>query len=73
MPFQQGMPLNANGEVVIGVLPAGSYFRFMAKRIGGNSASLHSDTITTDHAWQCNTKSHLLTCVWYLSIDKLPY
>ena len=49
MPFQQGMPLNANGEVVIGVLPAGSYFRFMAKRIGGNSASLHSDTITTDH------------------------
>ena len=21
----------------------------MAKRIGGNSASLHSDTITTDH------------------------
>lgn len=49
MPFQQGMPLNANGEVVIGVLPAGSYFRFMAKRISGNSASLRSDTITTDH------------------------
>ena len=37
--FQQVMPLNANGEVVTGVLPAGSYFRFMAKRIGGNSAS----------------------------------
>lgn len=36
------------GDVVSGFLPGGSYFRFMAKRVGGNSASLHSDTITVN-------------------------
>lgn len=36
------------GDVVSGFLPGGSYFRFVAKRIGGNSAVLHTETVAVN-------------------------
>ena len=36
------------GDVVTGILPAGSYFRIVGRRVGGNSAELHTETVATN-------------------------